>query len=84
MAKGPPESPLHEERPPAVDVQMFDGVMIPKTAPQAAFVITGIVTQRTWAEVAVDPSETRPKPETVEVSPTKSSAPEAKTIDWTN
>lgn len=68
------------ERPPTVDVQMFEGVIIPKTAPQAAFVITGIVVHLTTADVAADESEVRPNPEMVAVSPTKSSVPVARAI----
>uniref|UniRef100_A0A182MFC5 Uncharacterized protein n=1 Tax=Anopheles culicifacies TaxID=139723 RepID=A0A182MFC5_9DIPT len=69
-ASGPPESPLHDERPPSPLRQTFWGWIraVFQRAMQSALVMTGLLVNITTGEVA-PVSVVRPNPETVPVIP---------------
>uniref|UniRef100_A0A4Y0BES2 Uncharacterized protein n=1 Tax=Anopheles funestus TaxID=62324 RepID=A0A4Y0BES2_ANOFN len=67
---GPPESPLHDERPPSVVWQTFWGCtwVVLQCTLQSALVIIGLLVYRTTGEV--EPvSVVRPNPDTVPIIP---------------
>uniref|UniRef100_A0A8W7PWY2 Uncharacterized protein n=1 Tax=Anopheles coluzzii TaxID=1518534 RepID=A0A8W7PWY2_ANOCL len=68
---GPPESPLHTDRPPVASRHTFwsDTRMMFQALTQAAFVMTGLLVYMTTSDAPGSASDVRPNPEAVPIMP---------------